>query len=902
MIPSSGFCKRLLAVVTGATLVLLASSQARAATPEAYRVRASITRDEGRVRGHLDATVRLAPGETEVRLWLYPDRLAVPPSTMDERSWRWIYPGEIDRGGITVDAITVDGAPAGSRREHAAVGAPRGRDFAGSDLFVEVAPSDEARTVRLALDFEVVVPGRFGRMGRDDGRLALEAPWYPLVVGEGDAFEHDVPHELDVSLDDGALAVGDARFARHARITRRGAYVPVLAAPALHDHVVEVEGVQIVLRSPTRMYVPPPPSVRGEEGMVDLSRVDVVAYVREVARQVVVSARAFGVPVPDRIVLMEMPSRTELCATAPGVVLFSDHLFQIFPLDQTLDFHRRALRRALFGYLAAPLAADDPPADRGWATDLRAVALVDLDEARRHHGAETPMELLSLLSFHPAVDQLLYAPQIAFEDAYFAVIEERDPYRDDPVRSRRPLSRGRRILESARDVMDEDALRRFVAMLVNGERSAREALAAAAPARADRLESWLAATGLAVNYRLGEIHSERDGDEWQHTIVVHRDGADRVEPVEVRVDDDQGHHVTEVWDGPGATHEIVVRTPGRLAGVTIDPRFRLPESPALADGHPRMDDATDLPWRPPILNGVLFNVLVSEGDFTGLLDFVLRRRYDLEHGIGLRAERTRAFTGGMLRYEHGIGDKAHTNRRIGRLSATLSFVRLHEFFGDADLGGWRTQLELLASVNTVRFALDPREGLWGAASVTGGVAVRDDGSLGWTFRGGARGGIAIPVSLVNTLVFVVGGGFTLGDALASELQGLGGSTRLRGFESGELLGRGVVYGVAEWRWSAFRDLAINLAHLIWVREIQLAAFAGVGAIFDRTEATTGRHDDALGAADVGGGVRIHYEYGGVQPGVLSLDLGVPLTRGLIAQPGDPVRNPVAFYVGFDQYF
>ena len=63
----------------------------------------------------------------------------------------------------------------------------------------------------------------------------------------------------------------------------------------------------------------------------------------------------------------------------------------------------------------------------------------------------------------------------------------------------------------------------------------------------------------------------------------------------------------------------------------------------------------------------------------------------------------------MLRYEHGIGDKAHTNRRIGRLSATLSFVRLHEFFGDADLGGWRTQLELLASVNTVRFALDPRE-------------------------------------------------------------------------------------------------------------------------------------------------------------------------------------------------
>ena len=57
-----------------------------------------------------------------------------------------------------------------------------------------------------------------------------------------------------------------------------------------------------------------------------------------------------------------------------------------------------------------------------------------------------------------------------------------------------------------------------------------------------------------------------------------------------------------------------------------------------------------------------------------------------------------------------------------------------------------------------------------------------------------------------------------------------------------------------------------------------------------------------GAADVGAGVRIHYEYGGVQPGVISLDLGFPYTRGLTAQPGDPVRNPVAFYIGFDQFF
>jgi hypothetical protein len=197
-----------------------------------------------------------------------------------------------------------------------------------------------------------------------------------------------------------------------------------------------------------------------------------------------------------------------------------------------------------------------------------------------------------------------------------------------------------------------------------------------------------------------------------------------------------------------------------------------------------------------------------------------------------------------------------------------------------------------------------------------GIAFRDDGTLGLTARGGVRGGAVFPLGLVNAIAFVVGAGFTAGDALSSEMQSLGGSTGLRGFESGELLGRGVVYGVVEHRWTAFTDLAMNIAHLVWVREIQIALFAGAGVVFDRdipNWAVVGvgpggelipavRHDDALGAADVGVGVRVHYEYGGVQPGVISLDLGYPLTRALTARPGDPVRNPVGFYVGFDQYF
>ncbi|MBX3271561.1 MAG: hypothetical protein KF729_14945 [Sandaracinaceae bacterium] len=902
MIPSAAFCKGLAKVLASVAVCVLAAAPARATTPESYVVRATIARDAGVVTGEVAVTVRLDPSEDAIRLWLYGDRLAVAPAAMDERSARWIYPGEIDRGALRVRGVRVDGAPARTRRVSFPVGSARARDAAGSDLEVLVAPRPSARTVRVTFAFELRVPDRYGRLGRARGMLSLAAPWYPLVVGGDDAFDHDAAHDVEVRLDDGALWLGERRFGRTGRVERVAPYVPAGAASALHDARVEVEGVQVVLRSPSRLYVQPPASVRGEEGMIDLGRVDVIGLVRAEAREAIRTARAFGLPVPARVELVEIPSRTELVANAPGVVLFSDRLFQIIPLDQTLDFHRQVLRRALLSHLAAPLARVDAPADRGWATDLRAVVLSDLDAARRRRNGQTPQDLLGVLSFHPAVDQLLYAPQIAFEDAYFAAIEERDPFRDDPVRARRPLSRGRRVLEAARDALDERALARFVAMLVNARRPARAALARAAPERAERLEGWLAATGEPVNYRLGERRSEPAEAGFRHVVTLHRDGADRAEPVEVRVEDDRGHTRRAVWDAPGAVGEVSVEMPGRLGGVTLDPRHRLPQSPALADGHPRIDDATDHPWRLPILNGFVFNVFVTEADFVGLVDFVLRRRYDLEHGFGLRAERTRAFTGGTLRYEHGFGDKVHTNRRLARLAASVSFSRLHEFFGDADLGGWRTQVELLTSVNSVAFALDPNEGFWGAASVTGGLAVRDDGTLGYTFRGGARGGVAIPLSLLNTLVLVAGGGFTFGDALASELQSLGGDSRLRGFESGELLGRGVVYGVVEHRFRAFRDLAINLAHLIWVREIQLALFAGAGVVFDRTDAATGRRDDAVGGADVGGGVRVHYEYGGVQPGVISIDVGLPLTRLLAPQAGDRPRNPIGFYIGFDQFF
>lgn len=882
-----------------ALVALLAfASPVSAAVPESYDVSARVREGREWVEGRWRAQVRVARGEEGVRLWVYSARLSAAPSRMDERSWRWIFHGEVDLSDTTIADVRVDGEAARFRTEAGVPGAPRGIDAAGQDLWVAIPPGP-ARTVRLELAFSYRVPARFGRLGRDDGLLSLAAPWYPLVVDE-DAYAFPVRHRVRLRAQDGEVLLAGRR---RTAVEQRAPYVPAAVAGRWFTSTFVAGRTRVRMLTPHVPYRPPAANVRGEQGLLDLSRIDVVGLTEEVVQGALRGARAFGVPVPDELTMVQIPSRTELCATAPGQLLFSDRLFQIFPLDQVLDFHRGALLRAVFRALAEPLSERaDPPADAGWAADVRAAALTDLDRLRRHHGAQTPQQLLGILAFHPAVDQLLYAPQIAFEDAYFSTIEERDPFRDDPVRARRPLSRGRRILESARDALNPDAFQRLVAMWVNAKRSARAALHRASRAHESRLEGWLAATGVGVNYRLGSIRSEPlPGGRFRHHVEVIREGGQRVEAVEVRLSDEAGEVLEGAWDGRASRGEVVFESGAPYSDVQLDPRHRLPQSPALTPGHPRADDGTSLPFRPPILNGFLLNIFVSEGDFTGLVDFALRRKYDLDHTIGLRLERTRAFTGGELRYAYGIGPMAHTNRKIGLLSAGASISRLHQFFGEGDLGGWRAQLSAGASVNTTRFSLDPRSAVWGSARLVGGVALRDDFSVGATFRGRFRIGVVLPLGLVNGLVFVAGGGFTAGNALRSELQTLGGGGGLRGFESAELLGRGVVFGVAEHRWNLFRDLAINVLNLVWIREIQLAAFVGAGSVFDAVDG-----QGAVFGMDAGGGLRIHHEYGGVQPGVVSIDVGVPISRDddRVFADGRVVRqrNAVGFYIGFDQYF
>ncbi|MDH5493453.1 MAG: hypothetical protein OEY14_15980, partial [Myxococcales bacterium] len=805
--------------------------------------------------------------------------------------------GALDLGEARIDAVRLGGRAASISRHAGPPGAPDGVDFAGSEISIAV-PEGCPVQVALELRFELLLPERFGRLGRASGRVSLTAPWYPLLLGPDGEYRHSIPQRLRVEIlgDWELLALGRVHRGR-AELEARLPYLPLILAERWHRRILRVRRTQLHLFSPEPLYEPPPPSAQGEHALRDLLRIDLAAEVEATARAALATAHLAGLePRREPVCVVLSASRTELAARAPGLLLLSDRAFEVFPLEIVRAFHRRALLRAFFRVLLEPgIDALEPARDRDWAEDWRAVLLTDLDDMRLRGRVHTPADLVGWAAFHPLVDQLLYAPQVAFLDVFFNSVSEPDRFREAPERARRPRSRGRRLLEAARDQLPAEAFDRLARGLLARREPARALLERiGGAALLERLEQWLRAPELELNYRLGRVRSRQlpDGS-WTHRIEILRDGADRQEPVEVRIEDIEGARVEGRWDGPGPRGVVELRTAAAASSVHIDPRARLVQNSRIAEGHPRRDDTDSLPWRPPILQAFDLAYLASEGRVLAFVDFALRRRYDLETGIGLRLETNPRFHGGSIRYLRGFGPKRDDNGRIGSFSLALRADRLRAGFAEGG-GGVRLSGILAGGVSTRRYFLDPRRGYSFGARVQGGLVRRDDASLGPFMAASARANLTLPMGLRAALVLVAGASAVIGATLPGERPGLGGRFLLRGYLSDEIVGDARLFAVAEERITVLSDLAWNAAHLAWIREVQLAIFAGGGLVFGSLEGSS-----VVPGAELGLGLRLHFEYGGVQPGVLSIDCALPLLRDAQTRA---MRFPVGVHLAFDQYF
>ncbi len=897
-----------------ALAVLAVARRGQAQTPVRYDVHAALDSERHDVSGYADIEVALAADELGVHLWLYGDRLQHRPSVVDDRTERWIFPEERDVGGFSdlrvctlaaggeVDACTNYTDEVGSARASHRIDP----EFGGRDLWVDV-PSDavHAGVVTLRVHFSLHLPLRYGRLGRTADGYALEAPFYPLVVDSRGAFAFEVPHRVQLSAPGFDILLGEALIAHDAaETTQVTRYVAGFVSQRLYQVEARIRGATLRYVSQHPIYQEPlanyPTAGRDSlDALGDVLAVRRFALLQQAVTDVLITSGRLGLVAPSQFTVVDVLSRTELSAPAGTHVLLSDRAYQVLPLPQIMEFLSRRLRRVLFQRVVLAQTWQDDVVDRAWSDELRATVMLDYDEMRKHAVVQRAQDMLQVFAFHPSVDQLVYAPQVIFEDVYFSAVDERDIFRDEPDRARFPYVRGRRLLTSLGDALrasednPEARDRALRAALATSRASARSVLTRLVPETETRLDEMLEHDARPLNVSLGAIRSERAATgEYIHHVQVRRTQSGRTDPVVVQVRTMDGRVLEQVWRNE--SDELEFPAQASIDQVLLDPSEHLTQSPLAAGQHPRRDDLLYPGIRPPILQQLSAEYQGGSTVFTGQLDFVLRPRFDIDDSYGIRLLRTAARNGLRLRYTRGFADMVHTNRRIAHAGVGLGFARLDPFGADPN-GGWTGELEVSLSIDSRSNYYDWREGYMIFAQSLTSLTGRDTGVVELAERAYVRGLYVIPMGLRNMLQLVGYVGVSLGSGLDADLIVGGGRFGLRSFAIDELLSTALAYAVAEHRVTAVQNLAMNLGYAIWLRELQFAVWAGGGAALDAT-----MRPGLTGLLDVGAGVRVHYEYGGVQLGVIAIDIGYPISRSLGWSSAN--REALQYYVSFDQYF
>jgi hypothetical protein len=806
-------------------------------------------------------------------VWLHANRFAERPDGLTDVNFHWVYPDRFEPGWTRITRVSA------GVRELRAAAAPHG--VTGEGTLVEIAlpaPLAPGATQILRVDFQTLLPERYGAFGCVHGGCVIAGGFHPLLATIDEAgWDLAAPPlrgELEVRLT--SRRPSDVRIVSPARST----HATVVVAPELHETLREHAGV--TLRWISRDA--PPPAPDAAEQIFPYVEEDYGAMALDAAAEAVDLLGVVGAPVAPgtTITLVEAPLRMELAEAHPGAVLVSDRLFRLFPVEKFRKFHERELVRAIYASIVGDRLAHLPARERDPAAEAAASWLLELYTLKEWRKDELARDLLKPVSFVPQIDQLLYAPQIAFADAYFGAVADLDRFRVDVRRFMHERPRGHQHLGKLRDLLDARSFAETMRLVLVEGVSLREA---GERASGKKLGWFFRQWGRAhpkVNYSLGPRRRDHEGTRWKHTIVVRKDSppgeTPPVEPVEVRVHDGAGRRHDLVWDGRGDEGEVsFVSDVSTVTSVEIDPRRRLHESGRSASSDDPRFDNRDPPRFKFLYNG--FGALLNFSDLSlGLLwDFSFRRVHDTRNDLRLTIFSSRGVTiGGSIGYSRHFGRAVTPIRRAASVGATLRLSRLDGDFTDSEDA---TRLSLSVGVGTDdRLYLFHPLSVRGASIGASASVTRFDGSGDLRRTGSIAGDLTRIFTPVegHTIVANLEGALVFGDIVSrSQLLGAGGPGGLRGYLADELFGRARVLGHLEWRGAIRSDLDVNVGHWIVVRGIGAALFVDGGAI-SSCDAVGDLLDADNLYANVGFGVRTFYDNLGVQQGMMALDFAIPL--------------------------
>lgn len=858
----------------------------------------------------------------EVHLWLPFNRLAQRPAGMDQRNAHWIYPRAFAPGSIDVTRLIWDGSetPAESMEfrtyDRPGLGDDQ-RILATVALSTPLSPGGRAT---LEIHFQTTVPRRFGRLGRARRVLTLAGGFYPQIadltpsgwrlddplLDQEWEVELDTPGRVHVVMNEHHVVSPDDGILRLQ--LQRAPYVALVISRQMHRSRLQVGDVTVEYLSLRPRYRPPQQERGLRDPLLPADVGDATAWdwqgrALATARGTLRTLQRNGISRPPGTVIrfIEVPMRLELVSPIPQGTLVSDRTYRITPLEQFYRFHDLQIARAVGWQVLEEAVQREPVADRAWGRDLLASAVADSFAVSQYGGRGPGLRrLLRIGAFIPEIDQILYSPLIEFRHLFLRPFIDEDPVRDEPWRMASTWPRGAVLHDKLVDLLSADAVQELLGRYWSSETALRELVEDSADEPMDWFFAQWLGTYPTVNYRLGETTSEPRGHgQYRHHVEIERQGDSIREPVEVRLYYADGEHEDVTWDGRGDRGTITAESSVRLTRVEIDPRRRLLEDSDLAYQNARFDNISPPRWRIPVLNGLILSLNATEGNWYALVDFSLRRQFDARQAVRLRLEYDPRGLSGELFYRYGFGPLLHLDSASWVVSTGVSVLRtLGDFAGaGVDATAFGANVSLYHDTRWYRY--DPMEG-WGfRLTLFGSGSVTDDSVWGWTFGSSGRVAGHLTPRVGHTFTGYLGAGIVVGDPLPQQLLSISDRFMLRAFEIDETIGRARIYAGIEYRWTMVHNLDINLLHLAWLRSISLVLFAA-GGTASQQDGLDGLFSRDRMFTEVGAGLRALLDIAGVQPYVIAVDVGYPITpreRLRCTQEGDCVsRNPIGVYV------
>lgn len=792
-----------------------------------------------------------APAPTSVRLTLHPDGAVQGElEVVNEAGFEWVfYPEQLNVPYVGDDVDRLWDHPA------APEGALAQIEFRQGGAAV---PRHALRPGPVEIRFSFVTPRRYGALGRDELGLWLTAP-IPFAVYEGQSVPVDYHIQVRV-LDDKQPKVFSTRH--------RG--WPERAFVQVARHGFEQRGQRIFARrTPVRRFgkhaelAPQPELFSWLDG---IAKSELVAAERSVNELVV---RYGAKPLPWLL----LPMRRTLSECTGGAVLVSREVFAVTPLEDIQKFHRLGLARA-----SLACAFEQSFGLRPEPADALAVYALDRQHREMAGGSRDPKELLRYFRFVPDIDSLLYAPQMPWSQTYFSAIDEAEFGPKTPGRFFHQRPFGKLFYEKLRDRLADGDLDRLFSDALASQSSVLDLAHERYPeAAAVILEDFF---GPYPKVDLGfSIASD--------SVIVERRGDRAREPVTVEVEDSAGQVFRGIVDPTGDRVRFEqAQLPIREA--TLDPDRRLVELQLPDGAHPRWDNSSSHGIR-LVLTRLIAGLGFSATEFSAGIDFALRREWDLKHRLGFGAQYDPSGAGGSLRYSYSFGPRITADSLAMSWSTGVSFERLTQGFAGAAKPYW------MGSASS-SFIYDDRPALRTAMRGQAALAYAGVG-VPFDYEVFGYGGVGLmkffQTRYDQALAVRARFDAVVGRAPTQALYSLGGRSQARGYALSELTSRNRLLLSMEYRHEIARGFRANFAELVWIDGVEGALFGDL-ALASNDVQRLFSSDSVYG--DVGYGIRILYDQLGVNPGVLTLDFGIPLRRVRRDLP------PVAVFVGFIQSF